>query len=249
MASPGRGVRPRKMTTSCWGAEEGTARDRPTRSAEGAALDPEFAGRETPARGVRSEPQDKEARRAGGLLRAIAGRAAGWPWSGHGENQAPHLLLPRQPLPLAEGKTWSLRLQQKQQGTRRGGIGRERTKPWRRETGGAWALAETEKEGRAELRGNERRVCGRGPTGGWSAGRAGAGKRTRPNPAATRRPYACAGTPSAPPTTWGCALSDGVLGIVVLRSLGPPPTGLVLRTHLGQGMKREGRGFSRLFDR
>lgn len=66
MASPGRGVRPRKMTASCWGAEEGTARDRPTRSAEGAALDPEFAGRETPARGVRSEPQDKEARRAGG---------------------------------------------------------------------------------------------------------------------------------------------------------------------------------------
>lgn len=120
MASPGRGVRPRKMTTSCWGAEEGTARDRPTRSAEGAALDPEFAGRETPARGVRSEPQDKEAGRAGGLLRAIAGRAAGWPWSGHGENQAPHLLLPRQPLPLAEGKTWSLRLQQKQQGHKEG---------------------------------------------------------------------------------------------------------------------------------
>lgn len=45
-------------------------------------------------------------------------------------------------------------------GTRRGGMGRERTKPWRRETGGAWALDETEEEGRAEPRSNEPRACG-----------------------------------------------------------------------------------------
>lgn len=76
---------------------------------------------------------------------------------------APHLLLSRQLLPLAEGTTWSLRLQSRSNrgAEEKDGWGRERTGPWKRETGGAWALEKTsEKVGRAEPRRSERRAVG-----------------------------------------------------------------------------------------
>lgn len=40
-------------------------------------------------------------------------------------------------------------------GAKRAGLGRERTRPWRRETGVAWALTETSEEGRAKPRESE----------------------------------------------------------------------------------------------
>lgn len=84
-------------------------------------------------------------------------------------------------------------------GSDRGGLGRERTRPWRRETGGARAVAETGEEGRAEPRGRERRAAGRGPRRGRSGKAHAAESRHR------RRECACAG--GAPPSTWDCTLS------------------------------------------
>lgn len=60
-----------------------------------------------------------------------------------------------QPLPLAEGTTWSLRLQQKQQGRKKGRAGAGTNQALEAGKGVAWALTETSEEGRAKPRESE----------------------------------------------------------------------------------------------
>ena len=103
----------------------GRRRPCPTVPTPRAAPGPEKAGQGTPRRGAQSQPRDEEGLRRGRAVSSELQQRGRWRWpqSGLGGNRAPHLLLPMQPLPLAEGTTWSLRLQQKQQGRKKGRAG------------------------------------------------------------------------------------------------------------------------------
>lgn len=96
-------------------------------------------------------------------------------------------------------------------GAKRARLGRERTRPWRRETGVAWALTETrEKEGRAKPRESENSEAWQGSTEAQRApsglGRESARGKIPPPPDA----YARALESDTVWNTWGCALGATV---------------------------------------
>lgn len=96
---------------------------------------------------------------------------------------------------LREGRAWAGTNLALEAGNRRGlGSGRNRRGARNREGASTGRVGEARQEA----------------AGAASPGRAGAGQRTRPNPATARPVCACAGARSAPPSTWDCALGPAV---------------------------------------
>lgn len=189
-ASPGRRARPPKAPP---------APDRPNSRAEG------------PRRGTR--PQSRTLTlppaRAGGLLGATAGRAA----SGHGAGPGK---IGRLTCSSRSSRYHSLRGQHGASAFSRSsrGAARAGNGPGPEEGNGR-GLGSRRNWGKGGARGTAKQPAQGGsprrdrrPKA--SAGRAGAGKRTLPNPATAQHECACAGARSAPPATWSCAMGATV---------------------------------------
>ena len=136
-------------------------------------------------------------------------------------------------------------------GAKRARLGRERTRPWRRETGVAWALTETrEKEGRAKPRESENSEGWQGSTEAQRApsalGRESARGKIPPPPDAYARALESDTQPGIPGAVhW----EQWSLGNCSPSLSGYPPAVAVWRTHPGRGGSgREGAELSRLFD-
>lgn len=241
--SPERRARPPKV------AEEGPARALPSRPRE-QPLDPNkpAKGHQGGARG----PNPGTRKGGGAGVRSPRSYSSEGGGGGHGAGSGAigRLTCSSRCSRSLRGQHGASASSRSSRGAKRAGPGRERTRPWRRETGVAWARTETSEDGHAKPRESENTECWQGSTEAQLApsrlGRESARGKIPPPPDASARALESdsrSGIPGA--AHW----EQRSLGNCSPSFSGYPPAVPVWRTHPGRGGSgREGLGLLRLFD-